>query len=40
MGRPGAAITFVSEWDFEILNTIQAHVGDELKEAKLALYSR
>ena len=38
MGRPGTAITFVSEWDFEMLDSIKAHVGDELKGARLALY--
>ena len=38
MGRPGTAITFVSEWDFQMLDTIQAHVGDELKRRQLALY--
>ena len=39
MGRPGTAITFVSEWDFNMLDAIQAHVGDELKGERLALYS-
>jgi ATP-dependent RNA helicase DeaD len=38
MGRPGTAITFVSEWDFEMLDTIHAHVGDELKQERSALY--
>ncbi|MSQ21929.1 MAG: DEAD/DEAH box helicase [Dehalococcoidia bacterium] len=38
MGRAGTAITFVSESDFEMLDTIHAHVGDELKKARLALY--
>ena len=38
MGRPGTAITFVSEWDFPMLDTIQAHVGDELKQERLSLY--
>ena len=37
MGRPGTAITFVSEWDFPVLDVIQAHVGDELELGKLAL---
>ena len=37
MGRPGTAITFVSEWDFPVLDMIQAHVGDELERGKLAL---
>ena len=35
MGRPGTAITFVSEWDFPLLDMIQAHVGDDLERAKL-----
>ena len=38
MGQPGTAITFVSEWDFEMLDTIRAHVGDGLKRDRLALY--
>ncbi|MDO8751126.1 MAG: C-terminal helicase domain-containing protein, partial [Dehalococcoidia bacterium] len=38
MGRLGTAITFVSESDFEMLDTIHAHVGDELKKERLALY--
>ncbi|MEE8442378.1 MAG: DEAD/DEAH box helicase [Dehalococcoidia bacterium] len=38
MGRPGTAITFVSEWDFQMLDTIQAHVGDDLKKERLSLY--
>ena len=37
MGRPGTAITFVSEWDFPVLDVIQAHVGDDLEQGKLAL---
>ena len=36
MGRPGTAITFVSEWDFPMLDVIQAHVGDDLEQRKLA----
>ncbi len=40
MGRAGTAITFVSEWDFDMLETIQAHVGDELKKERLSLYRR
>ena len=39
MGRPGTAITFVSEWDFNMLDAIQAHVGGELKGERLALYT-
>ncbi len=38
MGRQGTAITFVSEWDFEMLDTIHTHVGDELKKQRLSLY--
>ena len=38
MGRPGTAITFVSEWDFEMLDAIQTHVGGELKKERLLLY--
>ena len=38
MGRPGTAITFVSEWDFPMLDTIQAHVGNELKQERLLPY--
>ena len=37
MGRIGTAITFVSEWDFPVLDVIQAHVGDDLKLGTLAL---
>ena len=33
MGRFGTAITFVSEWDFPVLDMIQAHVGDDLQRA-------
>ena len=35
MGRPGTAITFVSEWDFAMLDVIQAHVGEDLEQGKL-----
>ena len=39
MGRPGTAITFVSEWDMEFIDAIQKHVGaDQLTMRKLALY--
>ena len=37
MGRIGNAITFVSEWDFPVLDMIQAHVGDDLERGSLAL---
>ena len=36
MGRLGTAITFVSEWDFPVLDVIQAHVGDDLERGKLS----
>ena len=36
MGRDGTAITFVSEWDFPVLDLIHAHVGDDLELGKLA----
>ena len=36
MGRDGTAITFVSEWDFPVLDLIQAHVGHDLELGKLA----
>ena len=36
MGRPGTAITFVSEWDFAALDVIQDHVGGDLERGKLA----
>ena len=35
MGRRGTAITFVSEWDFTVLDVIQSHVGDDLELEKL-----
>jgi ATP-dependent RNA helicase DeaD len=40
MGRPGTAITFVSEWDFQLLDLLQAHLGDELRPGTLALSYR
>ena len=36
MGRPGTAITFVSEWDFPILDVIQDHIGSDLERRELA----
>ena len=38
MGRTGTAITFVSEWDFEMLEAIKSHVGNQLKAEHLGLY--
>ena len=41
MGRPGTAITFVSEWDFPVLDIIYAHVGTDLERGNPAFsYSR
>ena len=40
MGRVGTAVTFVSEWDFPVLDIIQAHVGDDLKLEQLATSHR
>ena len=39
MGRPGTAITFVSEWEFDDFESIQRHVGDDLEQGRLACYS-
>ena len=36
MGRPGTAITFVSESDFAAIDVIQDHVGGDLERGKLA----
>ena len=39
MGRPGTAITFVSDMmDFDMLDLIREHVGDGLRQERLALY--
>jgi ATP-dependent RNA helicase DeaD len=35
MGRDGTAITFVTEWDFEMLDILQANLLDELKHETL-----
>jgi superfamily II DNA/RNA helicase len=41
MGRPGTAVTFVSEWDQEFFDAIRDHVGaDKLEEIQLEIYSR
>ena len=40
MGRPGSAITFVSEWDFDAFEPIRRHVGRQLERGKLAIYYR
>ena len=39
MGRPGTAITFVGEWEFEDFEPIQRHLGDDLEQRRLARYS-
>ena len=40
MGRTGTAITFACEWDFEMLDAIKTHVGDELEKKQLLLYRK
>ena len=40
MGRNGTAITFACEWDFEMLDSIKGHVGDELEKKQLLLYQK
>ena len=41
MGREGTAMTFVSEWDFDLFDAIQEHVGEEnLSQVRLAMYTR
>ncbi|MBI3972680.1 MAG: DEAD/DEAH box helicase [Chloroflexi bacterium] len=37
-GKNGTAVSFVGEWDFEAFEAIKSHVGDALRERKLALY--
>ena len=39
MGRPGTAITFVGEWEFDDFEPIKRHVGDDLEQGRLAYYS-
>jgi len=39
MGRPGTAITFVGEWEFDDFEPIRRHVGDDLEQGRLARYS-
>ena len=36
MGRHGVAITFVSEWDIEILDLLQESLGNNLTLEKLS----
>ena len=40
MGRGGEAITFVGEWDFDAFELIKRHVGKDLKQGNLSIYSR
>ena len=39
MGRPGTAITFVGEAEFDDFEPIQRHIGGDLERGRLALYS-
>ena len=39
IGNAGIAVTFVSENDFEMLETIRKHVGDVLSKGRLTLYA-
>jgi len=38
MGRYGTAITFVTEWDFDLLDDLREQIGHELKRETLAIY--
>jgi len=38
MGRYGTAITFVTEWDFNLLDDLREQIGHELKRETLAIY--
>ncbi|MFC1974093.1 DEAD/DEAH box helicase [Chloroflexota bacterium] len=40
MGRNGSAVTFVSEWDFELLKDLLKRVGHDLKRETLDIYDR
>ena len=40
MGRPGTAISLVSEWEMDVFDTIRARLGDQMEELPLALYQR
>ena len=37
MGRDGTAMTFVTEWDFEMLDLLQDSLSGELKQETLPL---
>ena len=39
IGNTGVAVTFVSENDFDMLETIKKHVGDVLSKGRLTLYA-
>ncbi len=39
MGRPGTAITFVGEWEFDDFESIQRRVGNDMERGRLARYS-
>ena len=39
IGNAGKAVTFVSEDDFEMLQTVKKHVGDNLSKGRLNLYA-
>ena len=38
MGREGTAITFITEWDFPMLDDLIASLADELRPGNLSLY--
>jgi len=40
MGRDGTAITFVSEWDSDLLDDLLQRIGNDLKRETLAIYCR
>ena len=37
-GQAGSAITFVAEWDLDVLASIQEAMGDALERGRLAVY--
>jgi len=40
MGRDGTAITFVSEWDFDLLDDLLKRSGQEMRRETLGIYCR
>ena len=38
MGRDGTAITFVTEWDIDLLDDLRQRIGHDLKRETLAMY--